>query len=409
MTNAIAADPAATSVLFLTHSFPRHAGDAAGSFILRLATALREQGITVRVLAPHAAGLPVRDSIAGVEIERFRYAAPSLETLAYTGTMAEQVRTSWRARSALASLLAAGLWHSARASRRWRPDVVHAHWWFPGGLVAAALARTTGVPLVTTMHGSDVRLARAIPASHAPFRWVLRSSFTATAVSSWLANQAHEIAPSLPRPVVAPMPAATQLFTPGDGDARDTKRLLFVGRLNAQKGIEVLLRALALTRQTPALDVIGDGEDAPKLRSLAQSLGIAERVAWHAALPQERLAGFYRRAAALIMPSRDEGLGLVAVEGQLCETPVIAFDSGGLRDIVRDGETGVLVSEPSPAALAAAIDNTLAHYERALELGRAGRRSALAAFAPETAARRYAVLYAEAVASRRTLRHVATG
>src|SRR5690348_16137438 len=94
-----AADPAASPVLFLTHSFPRHPGDAAGSFILRLARALGDQGIRVAVVAPHAPGLAGHEVISGIEIVRFRYAPATLETLAYTGTMAEQVRSSWTARA----------------------------------------------------------------------------------------------------------------------------------------------------------------------------------------------------------------------------------------------------------------------------------------------------------------------
>jgi glycosyltransferase involved in cell wall biosynthesis len=391
-----AADAAASPVLFLTHSFPRHAGDAAGSFILRLARALGDQGIRVAVIAPHAPGLASHEVMSGVEIVRFRYAPAALETLAYTGTMAEQVRSSWTARAAMATMLAAGFWRTARARLQWRPKLLHAHWWFPSGLIAAALARSARLPLVTTMHGSDVRLARATRASHGPFRWVLGVSARTTAVSHWLAEQAHEIAPNLPEPTVAPMPAATEIFFPGG--TRDRGRLLFVGRLNAQKGIELLLRAMHVARSPSSLDVVGGGEQLTSLRAFTQTLGIAARVTFHGALTQESLAPLYRQATALVVPSRDEGLGLVAVEAQLCETPVIAFNSGGLRDIVQHDRTGILVSEQSPAGLAAAIDAILANPEAAHELGRAGRVAALSAFAPEAAARRYAMIYRDALA-----------
>jgi glycosyltransferase involved in cell wall biosynthesis len=278
---------------------------------------------------------------------------------------------------------------------------VHAHWWFPNGIMAAALAGVSGLPLVTTMHGSDVRLARNTPASHRLLRWVLRRSRCATAVSRWLSDEAHEMAPTLPAPIVAPMPAATDLFFPGG--EREQGRLLFVGRLNAQKGIEVLLRAIALMHRPAALDVVGAGELDAVLRALAGSLGIANRVTWHGALPPERLAPLYRRAAALVVPSRDEGLGLVAVEAQLCETPVIAFDSGGLRDIVQNQRTGILVTHQTPGALAVAIDDVLANYDHALDLAREARRAALETFAPASVARRYAALYEQvtgAVAAR---------
>ena len=79
-------------VLFLTHSFPRYAGDAAGAFVLRLATALAGQDVDVEVIAPATASTPARDRIDGVPVTRFRYAPRALETLAYEGNMATQVR-----------------------------------------------------------------------------------------------------------------------------------------------------------------------------------------------------------------------------------------------------------------------------------------------------------------------------
>ncbi|MFI5232805.1 MAG: hypothetical protein ACHQSE_09865, partial [Gemmatimonadales bacterium] len=87
-------------VLFVTHSYPRQSGDVAGAFILRLATALAGQGATVSVLAPAAAGLAPRAPIDGIDVRRFRYAPRGWETLAYTGTMAEQVTGSLRGKAA---------------------------------------------------------------------------------------------------------------------------------------------------------------------------------------------------------------------------------------------------------------------------------------------------------------------
>lgn len=400
MTSTIAADPAALRVLFLTHAFPRFAGDAAGSFILRFARALRQLGIEVSVLAPHAAGLSTRDSVDGIEVVRFRYAPPSLETLAYTGTMAEQVRGSWSARLSLGSLLGAGFWRVLREQRRVAPQLVHAHWWFPAGVVAAATSRLSRVPFVTTMHGSDVRLARSAAGAATGLRWVLRASRATTTVSRWLADEAHAMTPELPSPRVSPMPAATELFTPSGTRAAD--RLLFVGRLNAQKGIELLLRALAAMRARLRLDVVGDGPDAESLRALAASLGIADRLTWHGALPHTALPDLYRRATALVVPSREEGLGLVAVEAQLCETPVIAFDSGGLRDIVTHGVTGILADVFTADALARAIDELLARPDRAASLGAAGRRAALAVFSPDAVARSYEAIYRAALAPARS-------
>ncbi len=121
-------------VVFLAHSYPRHAGDLAGSFLLRLARALGGAGVQVRVVAPSAPGLAPADEIEGVPVVRYRYATRGGESLAYTGTMADAVRAGWPARLALGGLLAASAAAARREVRAWSAHLVHAHWWFPGGV-----------------------------------------------------------------------------------------------------------------------------------------------------------------------------------------------------------------------------------------------------------------------------------
>jgi glycosyltransferase involved in cell wall biosynthesis len=211
-----------------------------------------------------------------------------------------------------------------------------------------------------------------------------------TTVSRWLRDETESLAPGV-HPQVAPMPVATSLFEPGA--TRDGASLLFVGRLNEQKGLKHLLYAMASMKSKPALEVVGDGPDREPLRQLADELGVASRIRWHGQLSQGALAPLYQRASAIVLPSVDEGLGLVAVEALLCETPVVAFDSGGLRDVIQHEKTGLLVKTGDRAELAATLDNLLARDGRGGELGRAGRLYALSAFAPESAARRYAEIY----------------
>ena len=383
------------NVLFMTHSFPRDEGDAAGSFVLRLARALGDQGIGVRVVAPAADGLAPHAALDGVDVDRFRYAPRRYETLAYGGNMAEQVRDTWSARFTLVGFLGAEFQAGVKARRDFQPDLVHAHWWFPNGLAATWVARMGGIPLVTTLHGTDVRMARNIAMSRPAFRHVLQHSAAVTAVSHWLASEAESIV-SIDTPIVAPMPVAVELFDAGDPASRGA-RLLYVGRLTRQKGVDLLLDALAQMDHSVGLDIVGDGPERAALESRAAALGLADRIQWHGALRQPQLAPFYRRAAALVVPSIDEGLGLVAVEAQLCETPVIAFASGGIRDVVQSGRTGMLIDERSPAALARGITELLARDDRGLTLGAAGRLHALATFAPESVARRYAEIYRAAI------------
>jgi glycosyltransferase involved in cell wall biosynthesis len=382
------------NVLFLTHSFPRSEGDAAGSFILRLAVALRGENVNVRVVAPAAPGLSAAQEIEGIPVERFRYAPRRYERLAYTGNMAGDVASSWTAKLALVGFLGSDFVHAVRARRSFEPQVVHAHWWFPNGVVGTWVGGLAHIPLVTTLHGTDVRLVRTVGVAKPLFAHVLKHSAAVTTVSRWLKEETEALAPGV-HPTVAPMPVSTDMFEPGT--ARDAERLLFVGRLTAQKGVEDLLYAMSLMKKQASLDIVGDGPNRFAFEQLAQQLGVAPRIRWHGQLSQSKLPTFYQRAAAIVVPSVDEGLGLVAVEALLCETPVVAFDSGGLRDVIQHESTGLLVKSGDRAALASTLDDLLTRDGRGSQLGRGGRLYALSAFAPESAARRYAEIYRQVV------------
>ena len=253
------------NVLFLTHSFPRREGDAAGSFILRLAVALRGEDVNVHVVAPAAAGVPASEEIEGVPVDRFRYAPRRYEKLAYTGNMAGDVASSWTAKFALVGFLGADFVQAVRARRNFEPQVVHAHWWFPSGVVGTWVGGLSHVPLVTTLHGTDVRLARSVGIAKPLFGHVLKHSAAVTTVSSWL------------------------------------------------KGVEHLLHALAEMKAQAALDIVGDGPSRGALEALSRALGVATRVRWHGQLAQSELPRLYQSAAAVVVPSSEEGLGLVAV------------------------------------------------------------------------------------------------
>jgi glycosyltransferase involved in cell wall biosynthesis len=380
-------------ILFVTHSFPRFRDDVAGAFILRLARALADGGTEVRVLAPSAPRLANVETIEGIAVRRFRYAPKKWETLAYTGTMAEQVGDSFRGKAALAGMLSRGALAVRSAVAEFAPDVIHAHWWFPAGLLA--FGSLSSRPLVTTMHGSDVRLARRSAWAPVLFRRVMARSSAVTAVSSYLASEAKSMATGL-NVAVEPMPVNVELFSPRAGAAagpRSPDRFLFVGRLNEQKGIALLLQALAASGSGASLDVVGDGDGRAALESIARTLGVAARVRWLGAQSQEQLVPLYRATTAVVIPSEGEGLGLVAVEAQLCETPVIAFRSGGLPDVVSDGATGLLTPPGDVGALAAAMDAVLARDDRGASLGKAGRDAALARFSPNVVASHYASIY----------------
>ncbi len=379
--------PRTHRVLFVTHAYPRQPGDVAGVFLHRLARALRVRGHEVRVVAPASPGFPAEDQLDGVSIVRYRYASEPRETLAYTGTMAEQALGSLAGFTALLGLIRSGAHAVRREVNRWSPSVIHAHWWFPAALqVRMARLRT---PTVATLHGSDVRLAHRNPVA----RWLARRALAGvrtTTVSEWLGA-----ASPVPPVAIAPMPLDDEIFRVADGEAHRTPgRVVFAGRLNAQKGILPLLEAMAAQSPAASLEVFGEGPLRAEAVARVAALGLTARVRFHGNVAPARLAEAFRGAHVVAIPSVEEGLGLVAAEAILCGAHVVGYRSGGLPDVVEPA-AGTLVPPSRAGALADALRDRLDMSPMAVD---AVVRARLAdRLSPSAVAARYEELYNTAV------------
>ena len=291
--------------------------------------------------------------IEGVTVHRFRYAPPRWERLAYRGGLPAGARTPLGV-FLVPFFLAVYVVRAVATAQRSRPDVIHAHWWFPSGAVGWIASRLVGVPLVVTLHGSDVELLRR--------RWlrplgrrVLRSAVTG-AVSRELGNAAAELS-GLVGLEVRTLPMAVAV-----GSARPTPptsppiRLVGAGRLTPEKGFETLVSAVnALVSEgvDVRLHLYGEGPLAATITE--QSRGSAGRIRLLPPCSASELWDHIASAHALVVPSLREGLGLVAVEALALGRPVIASRVGGLPEAVEDGVDGILVPPGDATALADAI------------------------------------------------------
>jgi glycosyltransferase involved in cell wall biosynthesis len=305
-------------VVFLTTSYPREEGDFAGRFAAELAERLRGRRVEVDVVAPG----------------EFRDYG-----LAYGAGMTANVRRRpWALPPMLGSM--------ARAVRRASgdADLVHAFW-----LPNAAVAFAAGKPVVVTLPGTDMELARRAPR---PAAWVLRRVRVALPVAGAFAEQARRLGARDVRVI----PTGLEL-PPEPGEPADPPEVLYAGRLSEEKGVE----DLAAVAEGLNLVVAGDG---PLRALLPQARGM---------LPREQLYALMERASVVVCPSRRDGFPVVCAEAMAHTRPVVASAVGGLPDMVRDGETGLLVPPRDPAALRAAIDRLLADAELRVRLGRAAR------------------------------------
>ena len=336
----------------LTHAYPRHDGDVAGAFLERLATGLVARGHAVHVLAPADAGRGGDEIRHGVAVTRIRYAPARSETLAYTGMMLAALRSP-----AGLAWFGSLVWRQARAVRSlWtaeRLDVVHAHWWVPGG-VSAWLARR---PYVVTLHGMDVVLLERWAAARVLARRVLRGAAAVTAVSSDLADRAaRALRFDRARIAVQPMPIEGARFT---RTSRGGGGVVTVGRLMPRKRLDLLLDALAQLRangRTLPLTIIGDGPERARLERYVAELRLGDQVRFAGAVPPERVADAIGDADVFAFPALGEGFGLAAAEALVLGVPVMATrDGGGVTDIVPASGGGRLVA-PEVGEIARAIE-----------------------------------------------------
>lgn len=262
-------------------------------------------------------------------------------------------------------------------------DAIHAHYWL-SGIAGLHLKDRWGAPLVVSFH----TLARvkdvASPGdpSEPVFRKrgearVIRGADRIIAPTDTERAQLIELYDADPRRIfVAPPGVDLSAFTPGDRAAAkqrfgfsDDPLVVFVGRLQAFKGTDIAVDALGhLKRLVPDAQLAIVGGDSPKgsrgervrLRLAARRLGVSDQLTFMDPVPHTQLPDLYRAADVVVVPSASESFGLVALEASACGTPVVATAVGGLRTIVRDGESGYLVERRDPRSFAAALSRVLA-------------------------------------------------
>ena len=305
----------------------------------------RQRGVEVVVVAPSDAGDVGPAQVDGIPVRRVRYAQPHNETLAYRGTMLDAVRMQGGMRALH------GLWRAMRRATQAElaagAQLVHAHWWVPGGLAAP-----TSAPLVLTVHGTDARLLQRSRLARMIARPLFRRARVVTTVSNPIATTIREslgtfIEPERVQPM--PVPLADERWTTGGSG------LMVVSRLTPQKRVHLALEALACLRDLDVrlpLTVVGDGPERAALEQRAAALDLSTQVTFAGGLTRTRVLDLLCRADLMLFPAEGEGFGLVAAEALMRGVPVVScWDGGGVLDVVPEHGAGRLVI-PSGEAIA---------------------------------------------------------
>lgn len=360
-----AARPGRLRVLVLARAFPNAALPTQGLWVDRLVQAAVPfaDPVVISSVARVLPGVPIREwrDLARVPPASRRGSVEVLHPRVWGGlvhsTHGIDAALAWRAVRTAARRL-----HAQRAI-----DVIHAHFIYPDGVLAARLGRELGIPVVTTEHANWRPWLDDAPRVRRQVLEALPAIGVVTAVSEAARRTIEEVAGGAVRTALLPNVLDDGAFRHAGIGPRVPGRVLFVGMMRHVKGLDVLVRAMPrLIERLPDahLRVVGSSLnrsnrlDAESAEALARSLGLAPRVQFVGHRDPPAVAEEMRQASAVAVPSRRESFSAVTIEALACGTPVVATRCGGPEELMDEG-CGHLVPVEDPDALADALADVL--------------------------------------------------
>ena len=371
-------------LLLINYEYPPLGGGAATATAC-LAREFRSLDVDVAVITSTYADLPRRENHDGVEIVRVR----AMRRNAERSNSLEMI-----------TFIVSASLHSLRFGRRWKPDASVAFFGIPGGPVGLVLKWLHATPYIVSLRGGDVpghqpeQLAGYHRVTRRFIGFIWRRAHDVVANSEGLREQAMTASPDVDISIIQNGVDAER-FDPSSM-ARKTDespaRILFVGRVSYEKGLQYLLPALSELNTAWRLTIVGHGPYADDVRAMSKSLGLEASIDWAGWVDREALPQFYRDADIFVFPSTDEGMPNTVLEAMASGLPVVATRIGGVEDLIEDGRNGILVPPADKDALQQALAAILYDKAKWTTLGKAARDHVVEAYTWRKAAEKYLVL-----------------
>ncbi len=355
----------------LTTSFPRFEGDFAGTFVDQYARELARSGCQVKVLAPHDTAVNPSRSRHGCEVNYFKYFFPqSLQSLAYGAGMVSRLKQNWLRALQMPFFLVSFFLSALRLAGK--SDLLHAYW-TPSGLVALMVKGIRNVPVVVTLWGSDIYFART-PLFAGIFKWLMRKADAIVCESDSFRNQLIQLGIPTKKISVIANGIDFEAFKPSDKTTarrrlnlpQDKTIIINVGGLSPVKDQKILIEAasqIIANKPDLLLVLVGEGETRKELEALVQSKGLQEQVHFTGFQKVTKIPDWLNSADIFVLTSVSEGNPNIILEAMSSGLPIIATAVGGIPEMIRDGEEGLLIPPRSPEALAEKLNTLLGDPE----------------------------------------------
>lgn len=370
------------AVLALTTTFPRWKDDTTPRFVYDLSARLARE-YSIIVLAPHHKKALKRENMGSMDVRRFAYFKPeSMQKLCYEGGMIPNMRKSLLAKLQMPFLILSEFFSAYGIIRKEKIGLIHAHWMIPQGVAGAFLKKLFKIPLITTIHGSDL-----FPLKNALFRkmqrYVVKHSDIITVNTEATRKELVGRFPDFDDKIkVIPMGIDSAIFR--KMSIKRPKKyagkriILAVGRLSEQKGLQYLIdsmRDISRYDKKTRLLMIGDGAYKKELMGKVRENKLEDNVEFLGPMQTREIAKYHNYADIFVMPSLSgkegtEALGLSMIEAMSSGCAVVATNVGGIPYALKDGFNGVMVREKDSHALSHAIIQLLNDRKKAARLGK---------------------------------------
>ena len=372
-------------ILYITTAFPRNPNDPITPWLVKTVAMLNKKGIEINIFTSSYKGLTY-NRIKNIKVFRFRYFIKSFERLTHEEMALDRVRKGGIYKILPIFYILFGIIGIIKHCKKEKYDIIHVHWPFPHFIFGYIASKMLKVPLVCTFHGVGIHFIKKSSINLVFFlNWIIKRSDLITVNST---HTAVELIPFNPKNIsIIPFGAAVE---PEDisrkkdiskEDNHHTTKILFVGRLVERKGVEYLIQAVKNLKMKKKikLTIVGEGGLKESLIKKRNELNLSDKdIKFAGKIAGEKLKEYYKNCDIFVLPAiidskgDTEGLGVVLLEALSFKKAVIASRVGGIVDIIKDKETGLLVKEKSAEELASAIEFLINNPKEKERLARKG-------------------------------------